>query len=147
MEWLKKILENATITDGVLDTESLMESVSTEFPKHAVPKETFNDINGQLKTANTTITDLKKSNADNDELQKTIKEHEETISKLATSASAREFDIALELELVKAKARNTKALKAVLDLETIKRKEDGSFECLQEQLKAKIESDTYLFDT
>lgn len=79
MDWLRKLLESAKIVDGKLDVDALMKEVNTEFPKNAVPKETFNDINTQLKTANTTIADLKKSNKDNETLQQTIKDHEATI--------------------------------------------------------------------
>ena len=57
MEWLKKLLESAKIVDGKLDVEALMKDINTEFPKNAVPKETFNDINGQLKKAKETITE------------------------------------------------------------------------------------------
>lgn len=80
MEWLRKLLEGATITDGKLDVDSLMGTVNAEFPKHAVPKDTFNNTNEQLKTANKTIADLKKGNKDNEELQQTIKNHEKKIS-------------------------------------------------------------------
>lgn len=104
------------------------------------------DIQSQLSTANTTIAELKKANKDNDELQNAIKTHEATIEQLKTTASTKEFDMALELELVKSKARNTKALKAVLDLDKIKRKEDGTFEGLEDQLKEKLEKETYLFE-
>ncbi|MDC4242537.1 phage scaffolding protein [Clostridium tertium] len=86
MEWLRKLLEGAKIVDGKLDIEALMKDVNTEFPKNAVPKETFNDINTQLKTANTTIEDLKKNNADNETLQQTIKAHEATIESLKNEA-------------------------------------------------------------
>lgn len=37
--------------------------------KQYITKDKFNTLNEQLKTANTTITDLKKSNKDNEELQ------------------------------------------------------------------------------
>lgn len=57
MEWLKKLLEGAKIVDGKLDVEALMKDINTEFPKNAVPKETFNDINGQLKKAKEIITE------------------------------------------------------------------------------------------
>lgn len=87
MEWLRKLLESAKKKeDGSIDIEELMKQVNTEFPKNAVPKETFNDINGQLKTANTTIADLKKNNGDNETLQQTIKDHEVTIKKLEDEA-------------------------------------------------------------
>lgn len=79
MEWLKKILEGAKIIDGKLDVEELVKNINTELPKHTVPKETFNNLNDQLKTANGTIADLKKNNKDNETLQQTIKDHEQTI--------------------------------------------------------------------
>lgn len=88
MEWLRKLIEGAKKNDdGSIDMEDLMKQINTEFPKNAVPKSTFNDVSEQLKTANNTITDLKKNNVDNEELQKTIKAHETTIKTLETNAS------------------------------------------------------------
>lgn len=51
MDWLKELLEKATITDGKLDVVALMELVNVEFPKHAVPKKDYNDKVTELKTA------------------------------------------------------------------------------------------------
>jgi len=51
MDWLKELLEKATITDGKLDVVALMELVKVEFPKHAVPKKDYNDKVTELKTA------------------------------------------------------------------------------------------------
>ena len=72
MEWLKAILEKAVITDGKLDVEATMKTINAEFPKHAVPKQDYNDKVKELSTANDTIKDLKKNNADNETLQTTI---------------------------------------------------------------------------
>ena len=60
MEWLKIILEKATVTDGVLDVEKFQKDIEAEFPKHAVLKSDFNYINEKLKTANSTIETLKR---------------------------------------------------------------------------------------
>lgn len=43
MEWLKTILEKAVITDGKLDVDATMKEINGEFPKHAVPKQDYND--------------------------------------------------------------------------------------------------------
>ena len=59
MEWLKELLEKAKITDGKLNVDEVMEAAKKEFPKHAVPKNVFNDKCEELKTANETITALK----------------------------------------------------------------------------------------
>jgi hypothetical protein len=56
--------------------------------KGFVPKERFDEVNGKLKEANTTIDTLKKSNADNGELQRQVKEYKETIRE-ATAANTR----------------------------------------------------------
>lgn len=101
MEWLKEILEKATITDGKLDIEAVMKSVSAEFPKHAVPKKEYNDKAEELKTANKTITDLKKENGDNEELQKKIGEYETEITNLKKSAEDTAKTYALREQMVK----------------------------------------------
>ncbi|MGU8470230.1 phage scaffolding protein [Clostridium perfringens] len=79
MEWLKKLLEEAKITEGKLDVDGLLKNINTEMPKHMTPKETFNGINEQLKTANKTIEDLKKNNKDNEELQKTVQKYKDDL--------------------------------------------------------------------
>lgn len=86
MDWLKELLEKAAVKDGKLDVEALMKAISTEFPKHAVPKKEYNDKLEELKTANTTISDLKKENGDNAELQKKVGEYETEIKNLKKSA-------------------------------------------------------------
>ncbi len=98
MQWLLDLITKHT-KDGVLDTEALTKEVNAEFPKHAVPKSEFNDINEQLKTANSTITDLKKNNADNETLQTTIKNHEKTIAGLKTEGEKTRKEYALKDKL------------------------------------------------
>ena len=36
MDFIKQILENAKITDGVLDVEDAMKQINTELPKHCL---------------------------------------------------------------------------------------------------------------
>ena len=86
MEWLKELLEKAKITDGKLNVDEVMEAAKKEFPKHAVPKNVFNDKCEELKTANETITTLKKENGDNEELQNKIKDYETEIGNLKAAA-------------------------------------------------------------
>lgn len=86
MDFIKQILENAKIEEGVLDVEGIMKQINTELPKHLVPKEQYNGKVAELKTANSTIEDLKKSGADNEELQKKITDYESEIKTLKTAA-------------------------------------------------------------
>lgn len=100
MEWLRKLIEGAKKNDdGSIDIDDLMKQVNTEFPKNAVPKSTYNDVKGQLDTANDTIKDLKKNNQDNAELQQTIKDHETTIKNLKENAAKTEKEYALKDKL------------------------------------------------
>lgn len=84
LEWLQTILENAAVTDGKLDIAAVMNTVKTEFPKHAVPKDDFNAKVNELKTATDTIATLKKDAGDNEELQKKIKTYEGQLETLRT---------------------------------------------------------------
>lgn len=150
MEWLRKLLEGAKIVDGKLDVEALMKDVNTEFPKNAVPKETFNDINGQLKTANSTIADLKKNNADNETLQQTIKDHEATIKTQKADYEAKvrnlTLDSAIEKALVSAKAKHTDLLAAKIDRDKLVVSEDGKVTGIDEQLKVLKDNYKDLFE-
>lgn len=104
------------------------------------------DLDEQIKTANTTITELKKNNKDNEALQKTIQDHETTIENLKKESAQKDFNYALDSALKDNKCKNAKALKALLDLDNIKFNE-GKLEGLEGQLTALKESDGYLFDT
>lgn len=122
--------------------ETTLEKADERYTKLKGQKE---DLEGQLKTANDTIADLKKNNADNETLQNTIKDHEATIATLKKEAETKDFNYALDAVLQDNKCKNSKALKALLNMEGIKLNE-GKFEGLEEQLKTLKESDSYLFD-
>ncbi|PKM74919.1 MAG: hypothetical protein CVU92_04075 [Firmicutes bacterium HGW-Firmicutes-17] len=130
MEWLKKLLEAAKINDGVLDIDGLMAQVNAEFPKQAVPKETFNAVSSDLKqakkdiaTRDTQLQELKDSAGDIETLKTTI----ETMAQDNTKAEAKyqkeiaeiKRSTAIDRALEGAKARIPKAVKALLDLDKI----------------------------
>lgn len=102
MEWLKAILEKAVIIDGKLDVEATMKSINAEFPKHAVPKQDYNDKVKELNAANTTIADLKKDNENNTELQKKITTYETEITNLKAAAANTQKEYALRDKLKEA---------------------------------------------
>ncbi len=99
MDWLKTILENAVITDGKLDIEAAMKAVNTEFPKHAVPKQDYNNKVKELETANTTIGDLKKDSEGSESLQKKITDYENEIKGLKDAAANTQKEYALKDKL------------------------------------------------
>ncbi len=94
-------MKKAKITDGKLNVDEVMEAAKKEFPKHAVPKNVFNDKCEELKTANATITTLKKENGDNEELQNKIKDYEAEIGNLKTVAINATKQYALKEQLTK----------------------------------------------
>lgn len=101
LEWVKTILESATVEDGKLDVNATLTAIQKAFPENAVPKADFNAKLEELKTANQTIADLKKATKDNEELQAKIKEHETTIKSLQADAENTRKSYALKDALAK----------------------------------------------
>ncbi|GAA0122243.1 phage scaffolding protein [Clostridium faecium] len=109
-----------------------------------IPKDKFNALNEQLKTANTTIGDLKKSNIDNEALQTKVGEYEAKVKGYEKQIQDMQFNYALEGALKGANVRNTKAVKALLNLENVKL--DGeTLIGINEQIEKLKKSDGYLF--
>lgn len=125
------------------DIDSIMAENGKDVEK---AKADYEDVKAQLETANATITDLKKNNVDNEKLQNKVTEYETEIAKLKDEAAKKEFNYRLEDALKGSKAKNLKALKALLDMDKVKLEGD-KFTGLEEQLTALKESDAYLFDT
>lgn len=109
-----------------------------------VSKGEYNTLSEQLKTANTTINDLKKDNKDNEGLQTKVTDYEKKLEDYEKQIKDMQFNYALEGALTTANVRNIKAVKALLDLENVKI--DGeTIIGLKEQLESLKESDSYLF--
>lgn len=100
----------------------------------------------ELKTAQDTITELKKNNPDMEGLQTKIKEYEKTIETMEKDAQQKEFDLALENELIKLNVHSTKAARAELDMDKIKY-ENGQFTGLQEQTNTWSKEKAFLIKT
>jgi hypothetical protein len=124
------------------DIDSIMAENGKDVEK---AKADYEDVKAQLETANATITDLKKNNVDNEKLQNKVTEYETEIAKLKDEAAKKDFNYRLEDALKGSKAKNLKALKALLDMDKVKLEGD-KFTGLEEQLTALKESDAYLFD-
>lgn len=137
-------------------TDEQVTKIADDYGKNYVVKSQFNEKNeelkqskGEIKKLTGELDDLKKANKDNTELA-------EQIDKLKAEAKAREeeykssikqmqIDGIVERALITAKAKNIKALKALLDLDDAKVDGD-TIKGLDAQIKALKESDAYLFD-
>ena len=113
-----------------------------------IPKEKFDMVNSerrqlrdQLKERDEQLEELGKKAKGHNELQQQILELQEKYKKQAEEYQRKldqqQFDFALEKALSSAKARNPKAVKALLDLETVKLDEDGTLKGLEDQIKRK----------
>ena len=95
------------------------------------------------------LKDLQKNNADVDALNKLVEQLQLSNKELEvnhkTEMEKLQFDFALDKGLTSAKSKNNKAVKALLDMNSIKYRE-GKLEGLQEQIEALQKDASYLFD-
>ncbi|MCM1545136.1 MAG: phage scaffolding protein [Ruminococcus sp.] len=151
LEWLKTILADAYSDD--IDTK-----VSAEIGKNFVAKADFNATNEAKKKLEATIgerdkqlEDLKKSSGDNADLKKQIEDLQKQNANQKKTHDAEinqlKLDNAVELALSGVKAKNSKAVKAMLNMENVKFDESGKLTGLDKQLEELKKSDSYMFDT
>ncbi|MGN9164958.1 phage scaffolding protein [Tissierellaceae bacterium HCP3S3_D8] len=111
--------------------------------KH-VSKGEYDALSEQLKTANTTINDLKKDNKDNEVLQTKVTDYEKKVNDYEKQIEDMKFNYVLEGALTNANVRNIKAVKALLNLENV-RLDGETLVGLNNQLESLKETDDYLF--
>lgn len=150
---MKELLEQ--LAKGETTVDDVLKQID-ESTKNMVPRSRLNEKTNELKQLQQQLDDrdvqldtLSKQAQGNEELQNEIKklqqQNEQTASELKAQLAQQAYDFALDKELLTAKARNPKAVKALLDMEAIKL--DGeSLLGLSEQLTKLQESDSYLFD-
>lgn len=149
-ELLKLGLDDATATK--------VAEASAEELKNFIPKTRFDEVNDakkqlelDIKTRDTQLEDLKKSTGDAEALKKQITDLQTANTTAKTEFEAKmkqlQIDSAVERALVAAKAKNTKAVKALLDMTKVEL--DGeNVKGLDDQIKTLSESDNskFLFD-
>lgn len=99
----------------------------------------------QVEKLQTDLEDISKKAGEVEGLNTVITELKQNLEKKDKEIADREFNYSLDTALKGAKCKNTKALKALLDMEIIKYQE-GKFEGLEKQLDGLKESESYLFD-
>lgn len=128
----------AVVNDGSWIPRAKLNEVSNE----------VKELKKQLEDRDKQLKDLEGKAAGNEELKAALQEAQEANKTAAEEWEAKtakmQLDFAVERALAKAKARNPKAVKALLDMEVVKL--DGEQVLgLEEQLKKLKESDAYLF--
>ena len=153
MDWLKELLKKAGVEEAKLD--GVIADIGKELPKHFIPKDKYNataeakkKLEADLAARDAQLEELKKAAGTSEELKKQIEqlqaENKKADEAWQTKLAQMQLDFALERALAAAKAKNPKAVKALLDLEKVKL--DGEqLLGLDEQLKELQKSDAYLF--
>ncbi len=153
MDWLKELLKKAGIEEEKVD--GVIADINKELPKHFIPKDKYNEaaeakkkLEADLAARDTQLEELKKAAGNSDELKQQISELQEankaTKEEWEAKTAQMQLNFAIEKALTTAKAKNAKAVKALLDMEKVKL--DGEqLLGLDDQLKAIKESDPYLF--
>ena len=153
MDWLKELLKKAGIEEGKLD--GVIADIGKELPKYFIPKDKYNEVaeakkklEADIQERDNQLEQLKQAAGNSEELKNQIEELQEANRRAAEEWQAKmaqmQLDFAIEKALTAAKAKNAKAVKALLDLEKVKL--DGEqLLGLDDQLKELQKSDAYLF--
>lgn len=149
LDWLKTIL-------GEAYSEEIDKKVSEEIGKNFVARADFNTLNTEKKALADTVKQLEtlKASTGDVEALKTQIATLQTENATATKAHETEIkrlkiDTAVELALSAAKAKNVKAVKALLDLDKAELDADGTVKGLADQIKklAEAPDSGFMFDT
>jgi len=141
------------------ETAAKVEAASIEELKGFIPKARFDEVNTEKKRLETVLAErnteleaLKNSSGDADALKQQIIQLQEQYRQKDTAHAAEiaqlKLDAAIDAALTDAKAKNHKAVKALLNLEEAEIQEDGTVKGLTEQLKAlqQAEDSKFMFE-
>lgn len=147
----RKFLEDLGLEKEAIDKIMTENGADIEAEKAKTLEATtkLDNANEQLKEANTTITDLKKNNSDNETLQTKVKEYENTIKTQKADYEAKvrnlTLDSAIEKALTGAKAKHSDLLSTKIDRDKLVITDD-KVTGLEEQLKGLKENYKDLFE-
>ncbi|WP_306583856.1 phage scaffolding protein [Fusobacterium ulcerans] len=151
----KEVLMRMGLTEE--QATKVLEAHTTAINGKYIPKERFDEVNTKKQQLETSVAerdkqldDLKKSTGDVEALKtqiQTLQNENKTKEEIyKTELLNLKKNNALDLALTGAKVKNNKAIKALLDGEKIKLKDDGTLEGLADQLEAIKKTDAYLFE-
>lgn len=134
------------ITSGMAENKFFIASEEKLDERYQKAKSKAKQLEEELKTANALVEDLKTKSNTAEEAQTKLSEYEKTIQDLTAQREKDALNSFIDLNLTQSQAKNLKAVKALLDFDTIKKNDKGDFEGLTEQIEALKESAGYLFN-
>lgn len=146
----REVLKSLELTDEVIDKIMTEHGNSTNSLKKQIA-----DLEGQVATYKGRVSErdkqldeLKKSAGDSEKLQNQIAKLQEENKKAAAEYDANlkqiKLDNAVDMALTNAKAKNVKAVKALINLDAVKMDGDTLIG-LNDQITKLVESDPYMF--
>lgn len=140
--------------DGTKFEDELGKTLATDF----ITKSKFNEVNEAkkvsdkaLEDANKTLESLKQNANLSDEYKKQIEELKTANSKAQEDFKAQlkqiKIDTAIDSALTGAKAKNNKAVRALLDTSKIVLGDDGTVSGIKEQLESIAKENDFLFES
>ena len=145
-EQMEKIiaLHGADIEELKAKSDELINSKTEEL------KKTNESLQSQIDERDKDLKTLKKQAGDNEELSNQFKElqskYKQDTENLIKELQQTKLNSAVNSALGKAKVRNAKAAKALLNLDEVKLNDKGEVEGLDDQISSLQKSDGYLFD-
>ena len=144
--------------DGALDSTDFETELNKLLPEDWIPKAKYNELNeskklaeDNLKKANATLEEMKGKAGQSDEYKAQIDKLKDEAKKAEEAHKATitqmKRDSAIESALTSAKARNTKAVRALLDEGKLVLNDDGTLSGIKEQIEAVKKDNAFLFDS
>lgn len=152
MEWLKKLIEKHT-KDGILNVEELNKEIAIEFPKNAVPKETYNaladtktKLENDIKDRDIQLDGLKKIDAAGlqAEIERLQGENKTTKEKYEADMKDLQLTNAIKLAL-NGKVHDESIVSGLVDKTKLIIGDDGKIVGLDEQITTLKEGKSFLF--
>lgn len=152
MDWILKLIEKHT-KDGVVDHEALNKDINKEFPKHAVPKETYNTLadtkkklEKDLEDRDKQLEDLKEIDAEGLKTKIETLQNENKTAKETYEKELKDLQLTNAIKLsIAGKVHDEGLVAGLFDREKLILQDDGVITGLEDQLKNIQENKAFLF--
>ena len=145
-------LKKLNLTDEQIDKVMSLHGANVESTKFKIDElnKTNESLQSQISERDKDLKTLKKQAGDNEELSNQFKElqnkYKQDTENLTKELQQTKLSSAVDSALGKAKVRNTKAAKALLNMDEVKLNDKGELEGLEDQISSLQKTDGYLFD-